>query len=158
MPSIAGPSLSRMVIALPDQDPCSFCAYLAGTWPYTVMVRDAAVAVLVTREQRGRMHVLVIPTAHRPTILDLTPDEYAPLMAAVARASRAVAAAVDAEGVAIWQKNGVANGQTVPHVHFHVAGTLPTGGTEWGPVPALSVAETDAMAATLRAYWDSACA
>ena len=143
-------------MALPDDDPCSFCEYLAGSRPYTVLARDAAVAVLVTREQRGVMHVLIIPTSHRPTILDVTPIEYAPLMAYVARASRAVAAAVNAEGIAIWQKNGVANGQTVPHVHFHVAGTLPGGGTEWGPVPELSVAETDEIAATLRPYWDSA--
>ncbi len=127
-----------------------------GNRPYTVLARDAAAAVLVTREQRGRMHVLVIPTAHRTTILDLTPDDYEPLMANVARAGRAVAAAVDAEGIAIWQKNGIANGQTVPHVHFHVAGTLPGGGTEWGTVPRLDLAETEGIAESLRPYWDAA--
>jgi histidine triad (HIT) family protein len=35
-------------------------------------------------------------------------------------------------------------------VHFPVAGTLEAGGTEWGAVPRLSVAETDAMAERLR--------
>jgi histidine triad (HIT) family protein len=102
------------------------------------------------------MHVLVIPTAHKPTVIDLDADEYAPLMRDVARSARAVAAAVDAEGIAVWQKNGVADGQTIPHVHFHVAGTLPGGGTAWGQVPELSVEETEAMAAQLRPHWDAA--
>jgi histidine triad (HIT) family protein len=38
----------------------------------------------------------------------------------------------------------------VAHVHFHVAGTLEEGGTRWGEVPKLSVAETDAIAERLR--------
>lgn len=115
--------------------------------------RDEQVAVLVTREQRGSLHVLVIPVTHRETILDLVPDEETPLMAAVTRAARAIAVATDAEGVSVWQNNGVPSHQSVPHVHFHVAATLPGGGTEWGPVPRLSFDETDAIAARLRPHW-----
>jgi histidine triad (HIT) family protein len=114
------------------------------------------VSVLVTREQRGRSHVLVIPNAHRPTVLDLVPAEHGPLMAAVVRAARAVAATSGADGVAVWQKNGVGNGQTIPHVHVHVAGTLPEGGTAWGAVPSLTVEETDRLADALRPHWDAA--
>lgn len=143
-----------MPLRVPDADVCSFCEYLAGRRPYTVLHRDDVVAVLVTREQRGSLHVLVIPVAHRETILDLPPEEEAPLMAAVTRAARAVAAATDADGVAVWQNNGVPAHQSVPHLHVHVAATLPGGSTEWGQVPALSVAETDALAARLRPYWD----
>jgi histidine triad (HIT) family protein len=141
-------------LLLPEDDPCSFCEYLAGRRPYTILDRDDVTAVLVTREQRGSLHVLVIPVAHRDTILDLTRDEEAPLMAAVTRAARAVAAATDAHGVSVWQNNGVPSHQSVPHVHVHVAATLPGGGTEWGPVPRLSVEETDALAARLRPHWD----
>jgi histidine triad (HIT) family protein len=143
-------------LELPVDDPCSFCEYLAGRRAYTVLARGELVSVLVTREQRGRVHVLVIPTAHRPTVLDLVPAEHGPLMSAVARAARAVAAASGADGVAVWQKNGVADGQTIPHVHFHVAGTLPKGGTAWGPVPSLSVEETDEIADGLRPHWEAA--
>lgn len=145
-----------MVLALPVDDPCSFCEYLAGRRDYTVLARDTDTAVLITRQQRGNLHVLVIPVVHRPTVLDLAPAEYAPLMRDVSRAARAITSAVDAEGIAVWQKNGVANGQTVPHVHFHVAGTLPGGGTAWGDVPELSVAQTDALAEQLRPFWESA--
>jgi histidine triad (HIT) family protein len=140
-------------LRLPVDDPCSFCEYLAGRRPYTILHRDDVLAVLVTREQRGSLHVLVIPVAHRETVLDLAPEEEAPLMAAVRRAARAVVAATAAAGLAVWQNNGVPSHQSVPHVHFHVAATLPDGGAEWGPVPSLTVEETDALAERLRGHW-----
>jgi histidine triad (HIT) family protein len=136
-------------LQLPADDPCSFCEYLAGRRPYTVLFRDELTATLVTREQRGRGHVLVIPVAHRATILDLEAVEEAALMAAVTRAARLVTACFDADGLAVWQNNGTAAHQSVPHVHFHVAATLPEGGTGWGPVPTLSVAQTDEIAVRL---------
>jgi histidine triad (HIT) family protein len=52
-------------------------------------------------------------------------------------------------GIAIWQNNGVPAGQAITHVHFHVAGTLEEGGTEFGPVEEISVAETDEIAKKL---------
>lgn len=138
-----------MPLKLPADDPCSFCEYLAGRRPYTVLFRDELTATLVTREQRGRGHVLVIPVAHRETILDLEAVEEAALMTAVSTAARIVTACFDADGLAVWQNNGTPAHQSVPHVHFHVAATLPEGGTDWGLVPTLSVAETDEMAVRL---------
>lgn len=60
--------------------------------------------------------------------------------------------AFDPEGVAVWQNNGIPAYQSVPHLNFHVAGTLPDGGTEWGDVLALRVAQTDAIADQLRPH------
>jgi len=139
-------------LELPALDACPFCAYLAGTRPYTILERDGLTATLVTYEQRGRGHVLVVPVAHRVTILDVTPAEGAALVAGVQRAAAAIVGAYDPEGVAVWQNNGVPAHQTVPHVHVHVAGTLPGGGTEWGKVPRLAVAATDAIAERLRPH------
>jgi len=137
-------------LLIPVCEPCSFCEFLGGRRPYTILERDELTATLVTREQRGLGHLLVIPVRHRETILDLPADEGAALMAGVTKAARLVARAYTAEGVAVWQNNGTPAHQTVPHVHFHVAATLPGGGTNWGEVPRLSVDETDAIAARLR--------
>jgi histidine triad (HIT) family protein len=68
----------------------------------------------------------------------------------IRHAARIVDAAERRPGIAVWQNNGISANQTVAHVHFHVAGTLQEGGTRWGEVPLLSVAETDAMAERLR--------
>jgi histidine triad (HIT) family protein len=137
-------------IALPDSSGCAFCAFLDGTKPYTILSRLDLVATLVTREQRGVAHLLVVPIRHCETILDVSDDEAAEIMKEVRRAARAIDIAHRRPGIAVWQNNGVPAHQTVPHVHVHVAGTVDGGSTHWGPVPRLSVADTDAIAAELR--------
>ncbi|MET0143868.1 MAG: HIT domain-containing protein [Ilumatobacteraceae bacterium] len=123
-----------MPLELPADDPCWFCRYLAGTVPYTILERDAVTATLVTFEQRGQGHVLVIPIRHVNTVIELEPREQWAVMDAVARATKASISAYDPSGVAVWQNNGIPAHQTVPHVHMHVAGTLMSGATEWGVV------------------------
>jgi histidine triad (HIT) family protein len=137
-------------IVLPSGGSCPFCAFLAGEKPYTILRRSEFVAILITREQRGVSHLLVVPVRHCPTIMDLRDEESGALMREIRHAARIVDAAEKRPGIAIWQNNGISANQAVAHVHFHVAGTLETGGTEWGEVPRLSVSETDAMAERLR--------
>lgn len=131
---------------------CAFCDYLAGIRPYSIVCRSELTAVLVTREQRGVAHVLVMPTRHCPTILELTIDEANALMQSVIDAARAIDVSEARPGIAIWQNNGVPAKQTIAHVHFHVAGTLPGGGTNWGTVAELSVEDTDEIASRLRPH------
>lgn len=144
-----------MPLDIPHQDRCSFCAYLAGERPYTILERGEIASVLVTREQRGVGHVLVIPSEHRPTLLDLTPEEGDAVMSATIRAAAAIAASHDSRGIAVWQNNGIPARQSIPHLHVHVAGTNPNGGTEFGEVPELSIKATDEIAARLRSHLES---
>ena len=137
-------------IVLPTSGSCPFCAFLRGEKPYTILRRSELVAILVTREQRGVSHLLVVPVRHCPTILDLRDEESGALMTEIRQAARIVDAAERRPGIAVWQNNGITANQAVAHVHFHVAGTLEEGGTMWGEVPKLSVAETDAIAERLR--------
>lgn len=137
-------------IELPDDGPCAFCAYLDGSRPYTVLGRDGLVAVLVTREQRGVSHLLVIPVRHTPTILDLTNAEAEAVMTWLRRAASAIDQAERRPGISVWQNNGAPAGQAISHFHFHVAGTLPGGATDFGSVDELAVADTDRIAERLR--------
>jgi histidine triad (HIT) family protein len=105
----------------------------------------------VTREQRGDPHLLVLPIRHVPTILELTDTEVAAVAIQVREAAALIDRAHSKTGIAVWQNNGVPAGQSISHVHFHVAGTLANGGTEFGQVSELSVAETDKLAERLRA-------
>ncbi|MGQ5261179.1 HIT family protein [Micromonospora sp. ZYX-F-536] len=139
-------------IDVPVADPCAFCDYLFGKRPFTVLHRASLYAILVTREQRGLSHLLVVPTSHRPTLLDLQADEPSALMEGLLVAARIIDKAERSPGIAVWQNNGVPAHQTIPHVHFHVAGTLPDGGTDWETVPELSVEETDKIALRLRPF------
>ncbi len=139
-------------LAMPAVDFCVFCDYLDGSRPFTILHRTAQVATLVTREQRGKAHLLVIPVRHAPTILDLEPAEGAALMTAVIAAARALDAAIQQPGIAVWQNNGLPAMQKVPHCHFHIAATHGHNGTEWGDVPRLEIADTDRIADRLRRY------
>lgn len=135
--------MSENSIDLPEGGECAFCAYIRGGRPYTVLWREEHVVVLVTREQRGISHLLVLPTRHIPTLLDLPEKIAEDLMVALRDAARTVDRASERPGVAVWQNNGTAAHQAIPHLHFHVAGTLPDGGTDFGHVPELSVSTTD---------------
>lgn len=136
-------------IEMPNEGVCAFCAYLQGMRPYTVVSRNELVATLVTREQRGIPHLLVIPIHHRETVLDLTDDDACAIMLGVRTAANAIDKAYGRPGIAIWQNNGISANQTIRHVHFHIAGTLDEGGTEWGEVKELSIVQTDAIAERL---------
>jgi len=145
--------VSQSNIELPTGTRCAFCDYLSGTRPYTIVQRNAETATLVTREQRGVGHLLVVPIRHCPTILDLTSAEASTLMREVVAAARAIDRAFGAPGLAIWQNNGVPAEQTIPHVHFHVAGTLPGGGTERGDVKESALDVTEGIAGRLQPYF-----
>jgi histidine triad (HIT) family protein len=99
--------------------------------------------------------VRVIPVAHRPTVLDLVDNELEALMRMIRAAAQTIETAWRSPGIAVWQNNGIPASQHVPHVHFHVAGTLDEGGTEWGPVPRIPQQETDAIAEKIRAGFAS---
>ncbi|GAA1056222.1 hypothetical protein GCM10017608_27200 [Agromyces luteolus] len=136
-------------ISLPHEERCAFCDYLSGNRPYTVLWREKRVAVLVTREQRGVGHVLVIPTRHIPTLLDLADWEARDLMIAIRDAARTIDLTFERPGIAVWQNNGKSARQAIPHLHFHVAGTLPGGGTDFSEVDELAVELTDEIGRTL---------
>ena len=139
-------------IVVPDAYPCAFCDYLSGSRPYTILLREELAAVLVTREQRGVSHVLVVPVRHAPTVLDLATKESHAIMDLTQRAASAIDQADKRPGISIWQNNGIEANQAIPHFHIHVAGTVPGGGTEWDDVDELSVADTEAIAERLRPH------
>ena len=63
-------------------------------------------------------HCLLIPRAHHETLTDLPQEELAPFFGTTQRLSRAVVAAMDAQGSFVAMNNVVS--QSVPHLHVHV--------------------------------------
>lgn len=141
--------MGTSAIQIPDNEGCAFCAYLKGERPYTILSRTADTATFVTREQRGIPHLLVLPIRHVATIIELTDEEARSVAIAVRDAAILIDRAYAKPGISVWQNNGVPAGQAISHVHFHVAGTLDGGGTEFGHVEEISVEETDKIAKKL---------
>ncbi|MGO6727258.1 HIT family protein [Rhizobium ruizarguesonis] len=140
-------------IVTPVQPSCAFCAYLEKRRPFTFVFRDSDIAIMVTREQRGEPHLLVIPTRHVETLLDISDHEASRLSIGVRDTAKAIAREFLPRGISVWQNNGTSASQSVGHVHFHVAGTLEKGGTEWGSVPELPLTATEEIAVRLRPYF-----
>ncbi len=136
-------------IEVPDAYPCAFCDYLSGARPFTILHRREHAAVLVTREQRGPSHLLVVTTRHAPTVLDINDAESDEVMRLVRTCANAIDVVEQRPGISVWQNNGVEAHQAIPHFHIHVAGTAPGGGTEWDEVHELTIEETDVIAEKL---------
>jgi len=137
---------SAGTIQVPQNSDCAFCKYLSGQRPYIIVSRDRLSATFVTREQRGVAHLLVLPIAHRETILQLTDEEASSVILRVRAAASAIEKAYKSSGISVWQNNGIAADQTIAHVHFHVAGTLGGGGTDRGDVPEISLSDAQEIA------------
>jgi histidine triad (HIT) family protein len=65
-------------------------------------------------------HVIVALKRPAETLLDVTADEAAALMATAHKVAAAVDRTFNPDGITILQANRPAGWQTVPHVHLHV--------------------------------------
>ena len=102
------------------EEGCVFCRIVAGELPASVVHEDESVLAFMDIAQLSAAHVLVIPKGHAETIDQLPLDAAGPLMSGVVRVAAAVRSAFAPDGISVWQSNGEAAGQEVPHVHFHV--------------------------------------
>lgn len=99
---------------------CIFCAIIEGRAAGSRVAEDAQVIAFMDLRQPLPGHVLVVPRRHVRTIHDLDVADAGALMAMAVRVARALRDADDAPGLTLWQSNGEAAGQEVPHVHLHL--------------------------------------
>lgn len=99
---------------------CAFCGIVDGSNPHSLVWEDAKTIAFMSLRQQREGHVLVIPRAHVENILGITEEIGSAVMATTVRVARAVEAAFQPEGLHLWQSNGPAAGQEVPHFHMHV--------------------------------------
>ena len=102
------------------KDGCIFCAIVAGKAAAFRVAEDESALAFLDIFPVSDGHTLVIPKDHAENVFEM---QDAP-MRAVAALARRVAAAIRAEiapdGLAVYQANGEAAGQTVWHYHQHL--------------------------------------
>ena len=141
-----------MPLTLPTMDPCYFCeCVLAGPRGWNFISRDERVLVLLNGRQYETGQCIVLPVRHAPTLLDLTDEEGAAVMAAARRIATAMVESYSPDGVLLYQNNGVAVDQEVPHFHLHVVPRRLKSHWEGGPPQLAAV-----MAGERAAYRDYA--
>ena len=117
-----------MPIELPKREPCPFCENLEDRVTadsdtikrWAIIERQDLAAAFVNPFQSRHAAVLVVPTRHAPTVLDLGEPEAEAVARLVRRVAHGVYNAFEPAGLNIFQNNGIAAGQRIPHYHVHI--------------------------------------
>ena len=112
---------------------CPFCTIqqdkIIASDPLTFTVRDTLPV--------SPGHTLILPKRHIASIFDATKEEVAALWHAVELARTQLLEEFSSDGFNIGINDGVASGQTIPHLHIHLIpryqGDMPDprGGIRW---------------------------
>ena len=97
-----------------------FAKILRAELPAIKVYEDDSTFAFMDIMPQADGHVLVIPKEPAVDLMDLSDDAAADLIVKVKKIAKAVKTAMNADGITIFQLNGSAAGQTVPHIHFHV--------------------------------------
>lgn len=135
---------------------CPFCDIIAGRLAASVVAQTETAIAFLDLRQAVPGHVLVVPREHVENIYALDPTLAGELMALATRVAKALYASFDPPGLNLWQSNGEAGGQEVPHVHLHVQPRLVNDGLmrvypDGIPMPT-SRAELDRLATLIQRH------
>lgn len=103
--------------------PCLFCQIITGEVAGLGFYEDQHTVGIMDLRQPGWpdvAHLLILPRQHVALIDQMTDRDAATLMASVVKVAKALRRVCDPAGISLWQSNGEAAGQEVPHVHVHL--------------------------------------
>jgi histidine triad (HIT) family protein len=95
-----------------------FCQIGRGELDAAVVLRTDEMIAFLDHRPVFKGHVLVAPTQHVDTLLDLPQPLMQPLLTSAQHVARAVVDALGAQGTFVAINNVVS--QSVPHLHVHV--------------------------------------
>ena len=99
---------------------CVFCRIVAKEIPANVVHEDEHTLAFMDIGQVNPGHVLVAVKKHAENIFALDEAQAAAVFRSAAKVARAIRGAFEPQGLSVYQANGAAAGQTVPHLHIHL--------------------------------------
>ena len=99
---------------------CLFCRIASGELPATRVDEDDRTITFMDINPATRGHVLVIPRAHAPDLLEVSAEDLSACASAAQRIARVMPERLGADGVNVLNSCGRAAWQTVFHFHVHV--------------------------------------
>lgn len=101
-------------------DDCIFCKIAAGELPSTRVYEDEQFLAFMDINPIIRGHCLLIPKAHHEMVFDMPEPVLRDLIVVAKRISAAVKQGLKADGLNLFQSNGRAAMQIIPHYHMHL--------------------------------------
>lgn len=99
---------------------CTFCNIVRNEIPASRVHEDDRTIAFLDIRPIDEGHSLVITKKHYENIHEIPAEEVAYLFKIVKKVATAVKRALDADGISIFQNNGLAAGQVIFHVHVHI--------------------------------------
>ncbi|MAD44523.1 MAG: histidine triad nucleotide-binding protein [Oceanospirillaceae bacterium] len=100
---------------------CVFCKIVAGELPASVVYEDDQLLAFASIEPKADTHLLVIPKRHIENLDALTAGD-AELISHLMLTLPGIAEKAGLSGYRTITNTGVAGGQEVFHMHFHILG------------------------------------
>ena len=97
-----------------------FAKILRGELPAIKVYEDEHTLAFMDIMPQADGHTLVIPKVPVETVFELPESHYQACFSTIKKVGNALKKAFATEGVVMFQLNGSAAGQTVPHLHFHL--------------------------------------
>jgi len=113
-----GPQEQDTTKNAPRDETCPFCKIVAGEIEAKIIFEDKISTAFLDVRPLFPGHVLLIPKAHYPTLLDLPAELVGPFFTNAQKLARKVQDAMEAEGTFVAINNVVS--QSVPHLHVHI--------------------------------------
>jgi len=118
-------------VSEPASNDCLFCKIVSGAVPATVVRRTDRVVAFRDIDPKAPTHILVIPTAHLATAVEVAAHDPALLGELVMVAGDLAAEdGIAGSGYRLVLNTGKDGGQTVFHAHIHLLGGRPM---SWPP-------------------------
>lgn len=122
---------------------CIFCQIVTGAIAAPVVFEDETSLAFLDHRPVFPGHVLLVPKQHHETLAGLPPELIQPLFQNAQMLSRAVEAALEADGTFVAMNNRVS--QSVPHLHVHIVPRRRKDGLRGFFWPRQSYQDQDAM-------------
>ncbi len=104
----------------PTDSECIFCKIVAGDIPCAKVFESESCLAFLDIAPVNAGHVLVLPKAHYPTLMDTPVELGSDLFQALSMLGKAIMEATGADGLNLIQNNYEAAGQEVHHAHYHL--------------------------------------
>ena len=101
-------------------DGCIFCKIVDGQIPAAKVYEDQKVLAFLDIGPVSEGHILVIHKQHTLSVAQTNPQILKDIAGVLPMLASAVQKAMNADGYNVLCNNGIAAGQVVEHLHFHI--------------------------------------